>query len=257
MTEGSAPAVRLEQHEGIAILWLDRPPVNAIDLSTLRAADAQLQALEAQEEIGAVVLTGNGRCFSAGLDLKAVPRYTPAEQRETVLTLNRVVTRLYRLPIPTVAAVNGHAIAGGLVFALACDYRVGPSAGCELGLTEARAGIPFPAAPLAVVKAELSPPVVRRLTLIARNVDPEHAVQDGILDELQPPARVLERAAEMARQLAAIPRVAYAQVKRQFRSEVIAALERLVSSDSDPLLESWLSGETVGAADSLLAERRT
>ena len=125
MTDGPQQVVRLERRGEIGLLWLDRPPVNAIDLSVLRQADDRLAELEQGTDVGAVVFTGAGRCLSAGLDLKAVPRYSPAEQRETILTLNRVVTRLYRLPIPTVAAVNGHAIAGGLVLVLACDYRIG------------------------------------------------------------------------------------------------------------------------------------
>ena len=255
MTRDPDPVVRTEQQGAVCIVRLDRPPVNAIDVNLLRAADAVLQRLEEHSDAGAVVITGVGRSFSAGLDLKAVPLYTPAEQRETILTLNRVVTRLYRLPVPTIAAVNGHAIAGGLVLALACDYRIGPSARCELGLTEARAGIPFPVGPLAVVQAELSPPVLRRLTLIARNIGPEQALHDGILDELQPPERVLERALELAQERATIPRLAYQRVKHQFRAETLARMERCVDSNTDPLLDGWLSAETGGAATSVLRER--
>jgi enoyl-CoA hydratase len=253
MTNTTTPRVRVERRGEIAILWFDRPPVNAIDLGVLRAADVHLAALERDTDLRGLVLTGAGRCFSAGLDLKAVPQYTRAEQAETIVTLNRVVTRLYRLPIPTVAAVNGHAIAGGLVLALTCDVRIAADGPCELGLTEARAGIPFPAAPLAVVRAELAPAVVRRLTLVARNVDPARALLDGIVDELHPAVGVLDRALAVAAQLAAAPRTAYGQVKRQFRAEVIAALDRLVASNTDPLVDAWLSGDTATAANAVLA----
>jgi len=256
MTQSAEAVVRIERDGDVCIVRLDRPPVNAIDVGLLREADGVLQQLEERTDVGAVVITGNGRSFSAGLDLKAVPRYTPDEQRQTIVTLNRVVTRLYRLPIPTVAAVNGHAIAGGLVLVLACDYRIGPSSACELGLTEARAGIPFPVAPLAVVQAELSPAMVRRLTLIARNIGPEEALRDGILDELQPREQVLVRALAVAHERAAIPRVAYERVKRQFRAEVLARLQPFIDSGTDPLLDAWLSDETRGAASSVLDERR-
>jgi enoyl-CoA hydratase len=248
--------VRIERDGGIAVVWLDRPPVNAIDVELLRQADEILRSIEADESVRATVVTGAGHCFSAGLDLKAIPRYPIAAQRETIVTLNRVVTRLYGLPLPTIAAVNGHAIAGGLVLVLACDYRIGSRAPCQLGLTEARAGIPFPAAPLAVVKAELAPAVVRRLTLVARNVDSERALQDGMLDELAGPAAVLERAMTLARELAEIPRDAYMRVKRQFRSDVLASLERVNAAGTDPLLDSWLSPETGAAAASVLSDRR-
>jgi enoyl-CoA hydratase len=249
--------IKLEQHGGIATLYLDRPPVNAIDTEMLRSMAEQLARIEAATDVRALVVTGVGACFSAGLDLKAVPRYTPAQQRDMLNTLNRTLGCLYCLPIPTVAAVNGHAIAGGLVLALACDYRVGPISGsCQLGLTEARAGIPFPAAAMAIVQAELTPAVARRTTLVARNIGPDAALTSGILDELQPPEQLLSRAHAIAHELGAIPGTAYARIKRQLRAPAIAHIERTLSAGDDPMLASWLSAETQAAAASLLAGDR-
>ena len=249
--------IKLEQHDGVATLYLDRPPVNAVDTELLRSMAEQLAQIEATADVRALIMTGAGTCFSAGLDLKAVPRYSPAEQRDMLTTLNRTLGRLYSLPIPTVAAVNGHAIAGGLVLALACDYRVGAATGgCQLGLTEARAGIPFPAAAMAIVQAELAPAVARRTTLVARNIGPEAALASGILDELQSPDQVLSRAHAVAHDLGAIPRTAYARIKRQLRAPAIAHIERTLSAGDDPMLASWLSAETQAAAASLLAGDR-
>jgi enoyl-CoA hydratase/carnithine racemase len=250
-------SIKLEQHDGIATLYLDRPPVNAIDTDLIRSLAEGLSQIEGAGNVRALVVTGVGTCFSAGLDLKAVPRYTLAEQRDMLNTLNGTVGRLYSLPIPTVAAINGHAIAGGLVLALACDYRVGPTTGsCQLGLTEARAGIPFPAAAMAIVQAELTPAVARRTTLVARNIGPEAALVSGILDEVQPPDQVLSRAHAVAHDLGTIPRTAYARIKRQLRAPAIAYIERTLSAGNDPMLESWLSAETQAAAASLLAGDR-
>ncbi len=248
--------IRVEHREGICLFSLARPPVNAMNLDVLRQADAALCDLEQQADLRAVVLTGSGRCFSAGLDLKAIPAYSPADQRQTILVLNRVVTRLYRMRVPTVAAVNGHAIAGGLILALTCDYRIGTRAPCELGLTEARVGIPFPAAPLAVAKNELAPAVMRRLMLTGRNIDSQAALDQEIVDELEAPERVVPRALEVARDLAAIPRDAFGRVKRQVRGEVIDRLGALMEANTDPLLGDWLTSETSGAAQSMLRERR-
>jgi len=249
--------IKLQRHDGIATLYLDRPPVNAIDTQLIRSLAEQLSQIEAAGDVRALVVTGVGACFSAGLDLKAVPGYTEAEQRDMLNTLNGVIGRLYSLAIPTVAAVNGHAIAGGLVLALTCDYRVGPTSGsCQLGLTEARAGIPFPAAAMTIVQAELPAAVARRTTLVARNIGPEAALASGILDELQPPDQLLARAHAVAEDLAAIPRTAYARIKRQLRAPAIAHIERTLSAGDDPMLASWLSAETPAAAASLLARDR-
>jgi enoyl-CoA hydratase len=252
MPRSTFATIRIERDDPLAVLTIDRPPVNAIDLQVLRDAERALEEIAAQAEILALVVTGAGGSFSAGLDLKTVPTYSRDEQRELMRTLNRVVTRLYGLPIPTVAAVNGHAIAGGLVLVLACDYRVCTAAPCRIGLTEARAGIPFPAGPMAVVKAELAPAVARRMTLVAQNTNADQALRDGVIDELRPPEEVMERAREIARELGAIAPTAYAQIKRQLRAEVLDHLEPLVAAGRDPLLDSWLSDETASAAGDLL-----
>jgi enoyl-CoA hydratase len=249
------PDARLEVSDGIAVLTLDRPPVNAVELGLLGAAEARLGELD-ETAARALVVTGAGRCFSAGVDLKAVPAYGPAEQRAMVEGINAVVGRLYALPIPVVAAVNGHAIAGGLVLALACDYRVGVEGAAQIGLTEGRAGIPFPAVAMAVVCSELAPPVARRLVLVAQNVSPPEALRDGVLDEIQPPGEVLPRARAVAADLAAIPREAYARIKRQLRERTLAEIEAILRTGRDPMLEGWLGAETRTASASLLRGRQ-
>jgi enoyl-CoA hydratase len=243
--------VQLERERDVAILRLDRPPVNAVELSLGREADAALdEALAGGAR--AIVVTGAGGCFSAGLDLKIVPLYGPDEQRALVAAANRLLGKLYACPLPVVAAINGHAIAAGLVLALACDYRVGPRAPAKLGLTEARAGIPFPAAAMAIVQAELAPPAARVLTLLARTVDAEQALALGALDELRPTGEVLPRALEVANDLAGISPDAYRRIKRQLRAETIARIERAVSGGTDPMLAAWLGAETAAASRAVL-----
>jgi enoyl-CoA hydratase len=225
--------------------------VNALELGIATEAEERLREVE-ESDAGALVLTGSGECFSAGLDLKVVPRYSHEQQRAMIAAANRLLTRLYGYPRPVVAAVNRHAIAGGFVLALACDYRVGPEAGCKLGLTEARAGIPFPAAAMAILTAELAPAPARILTLYARNVDPSTARAYGALDETVPAARIRERATAVARDMAAIPRDTFARIKRQLRGDVMARLEDIVTGGTDPLLQSWLGAEAAGAAAAVL-----
>jgi enoyl-CoA hydratase len=248
--------VRIELDGGIAVFSLERPPVNAIDLQLVRDVEEALMRLEASRDTRAVVITGAGSCFSAGLDLKRIPRYDPDEQRQMVHGLNRLLGRLYGIGIPAVAAINGHAIAGGLVLALACDHRVGVEASAQFGLSEARAGIPFPAVALAVVKAELTPAVARSLMLGARNLGADEALAKGILDELQPADRVLPRAREIASDLAAAPPEGYARIKRQLRAEVLAHVEEVVESGRDPVLDGWISAEGRRAATALLESER-
>jgi len=246
--------IRVESTDGIALVRFERPPANAIELESATLLEATLARLEA-EDTHAIVLTGQGEFFSAGLDLKVVPTYGPDQQRAMVMAINRLVGRLYGLGLPTVAAVNGHAIAGGLVVVLACDVRIGRRGAYRLGLTETRAAVPYPAAAMTVVTTELSPAVTRRAVLLARNGTPEDAAADGILDELENGDAVLSRALDVARELAALPRSAYASIKRQLRAPALDRIAEVLATGTDPLLEAWLGPDTASAAAGVLRRR--
>ena len=158
-----AEHVTVEAHDDLAVVRIDRPPANALDLQLLKEGHAALAELEASAP-GAVVIVGRDGFFSAGVDLKLAPALDADGQRAMVEGINRMFAGWYAFPRPVVCAVNGHAIAGGLILALCGDYRVGPAEG-RFGLTELRVGIPYPAAAMTVVRAELAPPVARRLAL--------------------------------------------------------------------------------------------
>jgi enoyl-CoA hydratase len=241
--------VRIEERGEVAVVRIDRPPANALDPELLYEGYQAVEQL-AGAAPGAVVLTGRDGFFSAGVDLKLVPTLDEDGQRTMVAGINRLFSAWYGFPRPVVCAVNGHAIAGGLILALCGDYRVGATEG-KLGLTEARAGVPYPVAAMAVVRAELSPPAARRLMLLADLVDPPAALELGALDEVAPAERVLPRALEVAGELATLPAQAYELVKRQLRGPTIDAIR----SDEDPLLGSWTSPETGEAARSVLGPR--
>lgn len=245
--------IQLETSAGIATLRLNRPPANALDLEFIIALGDAFTELENGKQPGALIITGTGRFFSAGLDLKAVPAYSADEQRALAHHLNRMVGRLYGLPLPVVAAVNGHSIAGGVIVALCCDYRIGATGDYKIGLTEARVGVPFPVGPMAVVESELSPPAARISVLLARNVTPAEALSHGLLDELQPAEQLLARATEIATEMAALPRSTYGRIKRQLRRAALARIDDAVSNQNEPVLASWLNQETASASAQALA----
>jgi enoyl-CoA hydratase len=155
--------VSIEQRDDVAIVRIDRPPANALDLELLEQGRAVLDELRTAEP-GAVVLTGRERFFSAGVDLKLVPTLDERSQRAMVAGINRLFGGWYSFPRPVVCAVNGHAIAGGLILALCGDYRVVGTEG-RFGLTELRAGVPYPAVAITVVLAELDSWAARQLVL--------------------------------------------------------------------------------------------
>jgi enoyl-CoA hydratase/carnithine racemase len=241
-----ADLVAIEEADGVTVVRIQRPPANALSPDLLAAGAEVVERLR-ELRPAAVVITGEGEFFSGGVDLKLAPTLSPEQQREMVAGINRLFFDWYGLAHPVVAAVNGHAVAGGLILALCADHRIG-AARASYGLTELRVGAPYPGAALAVVRAELDRGPLRRLVLGAELVDGAAALGLGLVDELA--EDTVERALEVARELAALPAATYERVKLQLREPALVEMREAL--ERDPLAKGWLSGETAGAAAAVL-----
>jgi enoyl-CoA hydratase len=226
-----------EEPDGVIVITVDRAPANAMDVGLLRELNEAVATIAAAPPRG-LVLAGRPGFFSGGADLKAVPGYGPAEQREMVAAINTMALGVYELPCPVVGAITGHAIAGGLVLALCTDLRIVSSAG-RYGLTEVKVGVPYPQAAIGVVAAELSPQAARVLAFGNELIDTTEAMRLGVFDEAVEPERVVPRALERATELAAFPADVYARTKRDLREATAARLRE--ASSADPLLAQWVS----------------
>ena len=239
--------------DGIVIAQLDRPPANALTADFLAEIERAFQRLEADASVRGVVLKGYERIFSAGMDLKLLAELDQAGETEVVDALNRAYGAMYAFSKPYVAAVTGHAIAGGLFFLLAADYRVGGTGHAQFGLSEVRVGVAFPVAPLEIARAELPAAAARRLLLGGQPVDVERAAAWGILDEVVAPDAVEARAIAQAAALAASPPEAFAQVKQQLRAPVLDKIRRAIDAREDPTRDGWFTPQTARAARAVLA----
>jgi enoyl-CoA hydratase len=230
----------------VRLLRLDRPPANAIDESLLGDLSAALDAARADESVRAVVLTGAGTFFGGGFDLAAPPRdaraaaYLAALYRDTHL-------RLLTLPKPTLAMVNGHAIAGGLVMVLACDYRLGVAGDYRLGLNEVAIGASYPRVAFEIVRLRLTHARASELLLGAAIYPASQAVRLGVVDELLPvdsfAVTVLHRAARMG----AFPREAYAHTKAALVAEAVARTEAETPAEAEQAAAVWTTPESRAA----------
>jgi enoyl-CoA hydratase len=244
--------VEREDRSGIAILRMNRGKVNALDAELLRALVEVLDEVEASTA-GAVVLTGAGSAFSAGVDLFRLLDGGPAYIREFLPLLDAALLRLFSFPKPTVAAVNGHAIAGGHLLMAACDRRLMAKGGGKLGVPELLVGVPFPPMALEILRATLAPQVLQDLAYTGRTVGAEEAVALGVLHELAEPGELLTRALAQARLLAAVPAPTYRLVKRQILAPALERAERLQAEVGDELAAIWESAESLEAIRSYLA----
>jgi len=219
------------------VVLFARPPVNAFNLLLVEELHRRLDELTTNVPAGGVVVTGEGHAFSGGVDFKEVPSYTTDQRAQMVGHINAAITILYGLPTATVAAVNGHAIGGAFVAMLSCDTRVAADTEAKLGLTEVSAGIPFPACPMEIVKAQIEPAYRRHLVLTRETIDPCTAQAHGLVDELVPPEALLQRAVELAQMRAAAP--SYGRVKDQLKRETLLRMREIIDTSSDPMLKQW------------------
>lgn len=160
--------------------------------------------------------------------------------------LNRLLGEWALFPRPLVTAVNGHAIAGGLILALCGDYRIVGERG-RFGLTEVNVGVPYPPAAMAIVRSELSPPVARRYALGGELVDSRMAADAGMFDARVADDELLERALVAARRLAPLAGPAYTATKQALRADVARALDPRALGG-----QAWLGDDHASRAGEML-----
>ena len=223
--------------DGVTIVRFDHPPVNALDLDLLEVIVASMRNVE-----GPVVITGADRCFSAGVDLRALVDGGAEYAERFVSALSEAFLAVFEHPAPVVAAINGHAIAGGCVFAMCADVRL-MSAG-TIGLTELAVGVPFPVAALEICRFAMGTSVTRA-ALQANTIDADTALAQGWVDAVVPNAELIPQAVATARELGQYSPAAYAATKRQLHRPARAVIDAGAEMDAK-VRASWMTEETRG-----------
>lgn len=227
------------EHEvdGVRVVRLETGKVNALNADGFDALAAKAMTLT---QSPAVVLTGSGSVFSAGVDLRSLVDGGKPYAERLVNSMTRAYTAWFDLGIPVVAAINGHAIAGGAVLAAVADHRVMGSG--RIGLTEITVGVPFPPATLEIMRHALG----SRLATVVLNAQLHEvapALRLGLIDELVGPDQVLDRAVERARILAMVPPAVFATTKAALREP--ARSRWSLEDDLTSLAAQWSQPETL------------
>ena len=230
------------QLEGVLTLRLAHGKANALDVELL---DALLHELDSvAEDVRALILTGTGSIFSAGVDLFRLTREGAGYVRHFLPLLSRFLRKLFSFPRPVVAAVNGHAIAGGGVIVLACDARLMAEGVGRIGVPELLVGVPFPTAALEVVRFAVPREKVQSLIYTGRTLPARDALGAGLVDEVVAPDALLARAQELARQLAMIPPPVYSLTKQSLRAEALERIDKAGEWQDQAALEVWSAPQT-------------
>lgn len=204
--------VRIEVERGVGLLTVDRPPANALDLALVQEIALAAARTAARPDVGALVITGAGPRFVAGADIKMMSAL-PADQMPRFISgIQRAMDDIEALPLPTIAAINGHAMGGGLELALACDLRL-LSEAARIGLPEVKLGL-LPGAGGTQRLAEIIGKG-RALDLLytGRQVGAAEALSLGLVNGVHPADRVVAAAVDYAAGLAAGPRPAMREIK--------------------------------------------
>ena len=144
--------IHIENHSGTAVLRLDHGKAHALDLELSTALRDAIAEVENSADVHSAVITGTGSIFSAGVDIVRLLDEGPGYVDEYVPIMVDMILTQFRLPIPLVAAINGHAIAGGCVLAAGCDYRMMAEGKGTIGVPELTVGLPFPLVALEVLR---------------------------------------------------------------------------------------------------------
>ncbi len=237
--------VRVEYHGHVGVLILQRGVTNPFNLELVRAIQEQLQLLRDKPEVRSIVITGsNHKFFSIGFDIPELFELDRDGFREYYQAYNRMSLDLYTLPKPTVAAITGHAIAGGTIFALCCDYRIIAGGRKLMGLNEIKLGVPVPYPGDCVLRQLVGDRVARNVMESGDFYEPETLYDIGMVDQVLELDEVLPAALKFAETMGAFSGEAYQVIKRNRVEMVEARIREQLEEKERIFIDCWYSEST-------------
>ena len=203
----------------VHVIRLDDGKANVVRHDVLQAIHAELDRIEEDPSVHAVVIAGRAGQFSGGFDLKEFAK-GPEATRNLVIAGGALCNRLFVFPKVTVTAVTGNAIAAGAILTMACDWNVGATGAFKMGLPETAIGMALPIFAHELARVRLLPPYLTRATILGELFDPATSLAAGYLDQIAAPDDTVDSAIARAHELSALTIPAVAQTKRSVRGAV-------------------------------------
>jgi len=242
--------IRIERHDfeagaSLAVLRLDKGRGNAIDETLVDELIEACARIEADSSVrGVLIASAHPKLFCPGLDLVSLWDYDRPAMERFMLKFARAVWALYGLRKPLVAALGGHAVAGGCVLALTADRRMLRRGGVNIGLNEIRVGVPLPWSVAVLLRASLRPERVLEAALLGRNYADEEALAAGLVHELAPTEGFEAVCLARLRELAEKDPAAFATTKGYLRAEALASMKAREEELIGDFVNEWFSGGT-------------
>ena len=229
-------------NNGIVTLQLNHGKANAADLELLQALSETLAELA---QARAVILTSSGKIFSAGVDLMRLLNEGADYARQFGALLDRVLRELFAFPAPLVTAVNGHAIAGGCMFAIAGDVRLMSRGQGRIGAPELMVSVPFPIAPMEMLRFVIPPHHLQKHIYSGETLPADDAVAKGFIDQAVQAEELMPRAQKMAEKLAAIDPQNFRLSKAMLRAESLQRMHSQADQFNPQVFERWADPEVL------------
>ena len=242
----------VERKNDIEILHMQYGPANAMDLNFCLELTKQVQQLADSSSRG-IVLTGQGKIFCAGVDLPQLLAGGVAYVHRFLPALSDLFETLFFCSKPVVAAVNGHAIAGGCLLTCCADRRLMAAGKARIGVPELRVGVPFPTVPLEIMRARTGSSFFEEVVLGGATYGPAEALHRGLIDGVVDSERLLDEAITLAESFAEIRPEIYAFTKKQTRQPVRDAIASGSGSQEAEIVALWESQETHAAVQAFVA----
>ena len=236
--------IEVKQAGDVAILQIVHGKANALDVELCEAIAARFKQIESSSA-RAVVITGQGRMFCAGVDLIRLTAEGAPYVRKFLPALHKLYETVFFHPKPEVAAINGHAIAGGCVLLCCADKRIAARESGRIGVTELLVGVPFPAMAFEVMRFATAPKYFADVILSGATFPTDAALARGLVDEVVEPNALMERAIAAAQTLAALPPKTFAQTKQQIRQPVADRMRSDGPRVDAAAEQVWTSPETL------------
>jgi len=236
--------IRTEYRDKVAILKLNRGITNALNLKLVNQLAENLQKVKDDSDVHSLVLgSSNEKFFSIGFDIPELFELTRKDFEVFYRAFNRVCMDLHTLTKPTIAAITGHAIAGGCILALCCDYRFIAEGRKLMGLNEIKLGIPVPYPGDCILRQLAGTRNAREIMDTGEFYHPKESLQKGMIDQVLSLKRVLSKSIEKAKMLGALPHEAFGMIKRNRVEMVQAQVLAHLAEKEQHFIECWFSGE--------------
>jgi enoyl-CoA hydratase len=234
--------MRIERDGAVAILTMESGKANAMSAQMLDALSAMFRD---SSDAKAAVITGNEKIFSAGLDLPSIIDLERGPLTAFMKKFEAVMLQAFELPIPLVAAISGHAIAGGAVLALQADVRIAVDRETlRIGFNEAQLGMGLPAMVVEPLREQVPGPSLTRMVLTGELFGPHEALRLGLLHEVAPEGTLMQRALQRAQAFAALPSGGLRNIKSSLRKPIGDRIRAMAGAGNDRFAEIWFAPDT-------------